>query len=66
MMAIALEMVWNPSDVIGAYPWALHGAVLAAFMVFWAERFAKADGPEDRLRMSFFVLSALAGQWMRR
>ena len=60
MMAIALEMVWNPSDVIGAYPWALHGAVLAAFMVFWAERFAKADGPEDRLRMSFFVLSALA------
>ena len=60
MMAIVLEMVWNPSDVIGAYPWALHGAVLSAFMVFWAERFAKADGPDDRLRMSFFVLSALA------
>ena len=38
----------------------LHGAVLAAFMVFWAERFAKADGPEHRLRMSFFVLSVLA------
>lgn len=60
LMAIVLEMGWHPSDVIGAYSWALHGAVLAAFMVFWAERFAKADGPENRLRVSFFVLAALA------
>jgi uncharacterized membrane protein len=60
LVAMVLEMVWAPSSVIGAYPWALHGAALAAFMVFWAERFAKADGPENRLRMSFFVLSALA------
>jgi uncharacterized membrane protein len=60
LVAMVLEMVWAPSNVIGVYPWALHGAALAAFMVFWAERFAKADGPENRLRMSFFVLSALA------
>jgi uncharacterized membrane protein len=60
MIAMILEMVWTPSNVIGAYPWALHGAALAAFMVFWAERFARVDGPEKRLRMSFFVLSALA------
>ena len=60
LVAMILEMVWAPSNVIGAYPWALHGATLAAFMVFWAERFARADGPEHRLRMSFFVLSALA------
>lgn len=59
-IATVLEMVWAPSNTISAYPWALHGAALAAFMVFWAERFARADGPEDRLRMSFFVLSALA------
>ena len=59
-VAMVLEMVWVPSAVIGAYPWALHAAVMAAFMVFWAERFARADGPDDRLRMSFFVLSALA------
>jgi uncharacterized membrane protein len=58
--APAVAMVWVPSAVIGAYPWALHAAVMAAFMVFWAERFARADGPDDRLRMSFFVLSALA------
>ena len=60
LIAMVLEMIWSPSIVIGAYPWALHGAALAAFMVFWAERFARADGPEHRLRMSFFVLSALA------
>ena len=60
MVAMVLEVVWAPSNVIGAYSWALHAAVMAAFMVFWAERFARADGPDDRLRMSFFVLSALA------
>ena len=59
-VAMVLEMVWVPSAVIGAYHWAMHAAVMAAFMVFWAERFARADGPDDRLRMSFFVLSALA------
>jgi uncharacterized membrane protein len=60
LVAMVLEMGWSPSNVIGAYPWALHGVALAAFMVFWAERFAKADGAEDRLRMSFFVLAALS------
>lgn len=58
-MAIMLEIRWHPAAVIGAYPWALHGAVIAAAMVALAERFARVDGP-DRLRMSFAVLSALA------
>ena len=60
VVALVLEVVRAPSNVIGAYPWALHAVVMAGFMVFWAERFARADGPDDRLRMSFFVLSALA------
>ena len=60
LVAMVLEMGWVPANILGAYPWALHAAMMAAFMVFWAERFARADGPDDRLRMSFFVLSALA------
>lgn len=60
LVAMVLEMGWVPANILGVYPWALHAAVMAAFMVFWAERFARADGPDDRLRMSFFVLSALA------
>lgn len=60
LIAMVLEMIWSRSIVIGAYPWALYGAALAAFMVFWAERLARANGPEHLLRMSFFVLSALA------
>ncbi len=58
-MAIVLEMGWQPSVVIGAYPWALHAAGLAALMVLFAERFARVDG-ENRLRVSFAVMSALA------
>ncbi|MDG1472684.1 MAG: DUF2339 domain-containing protein [Ascidiaceihabitans sp.] len=59
-LAIIVEVTWTPSTVIGAYPWALQGAALAAMMVFWAERFARKDSPEKRLRMSLFVLSALS------
>ncbi|WP_284438377.1 DUF2339 domain-containing protein [Sulfitobacter albidus] len=58
-MAMALEYGWTPSEVIGAYPWALHAAGLAALMVAFAERFARADG-ENRLRASFAVMSALS------
>lgn len=58
-MAIVLEMGWTPADVIGAYPWALHAAVLAVLMVIFAERLARADGA-NRLRVSFAVMSALA------
>jgi uncharacterized membrane protein len=59
-LAIIVEVTWSPSKVIGAYPWALHAAALAALMVFWAERFARRDKPDRRLRMSLFVLSALS------
>lgn len=58
-MAILLEVSWTPAEVIGAYPWALHAAAIAGLMVLLAERFARRDGP-DRLRVSFFVMSALS------
>ncbi|MEH6519709.1 DUF2339 domain-containing protein [Sulfitobacter sp.] len=58
-LAIVLEMGWQPSGVIGPYPWALHAAGLAALMVLFAERFAPVDG-QERLRVSFAVMSALA------
>lgn len=58
-VAILLEVTWRPAEVIGAYPWALHAIVLGAVMVSFALRFARVDG-QDRLRVSFFVLSALA------
>ena len=59
VMAIAIEVTWAPAAVIGAYPWALHGMVMAAVMVALALRFAAVDGV-DRTRTSLFVLSALA------
>ncbi|WP_208347084.1 DUF2339 domain-containing protein [Pseudaestuariivita rosea] len=58
-VAILLEFTWQPAAHIGAYPWALHAVILAAVMVFTAERFAKRDG-DDKLRASFAVLSALS------
>lgn len=58
-MAIVLEMGWQPADVIGAYPWALHAAGLAVLMAIFAERLARVDGVA-RLRVSFAVMSALS------
>ncbi|PUB15599.1 DUF2339 domain-containing protein [Yoonia sediminilitoris] len=59
-IAIVVEAFWHPADTLGPYVWALHAMVIAALMVGMAERFARADGPGDRQRMSFAVLSALA------
>ena len=59
-MAILIEVSWPPAPVIGNYVWALHAMAIAALMVFLAERFSRADGPEDRLRVSMAMLSALA------
>ncbi|MBV2359227.1 DUF2339 domain-containing protein [Thalassococcus sp. CAU 1522] len=60
LAAMVLELAWTPAVVIGPYPWALHAAAVAVLMVFFAERLARVDGPEDRLRMSLPVLSALS------
>lgn len=59
-LAIAMDIFWQPIEVLGSYAWALHAMIIGAVMVGVAERFARADGPEDRNRMSFAVLSALS------
>ena len=59
-VAITIEVFWGPADTLGAYNWALHAMAIGALMVVMAERFARVDGPSDRLRVSFAVLSALA------
>jgi len=60
VLAVIIEVQWQPAHSIGAYPWALHAMVIGAAMVLIAYRFARQDGPEDRSRVSFAVLSALA------
>ena len=57
--AVALELFWAPSLVIGAYPWALHVIILAAVMAFLATRFAAADG-EDKRRAAYATLATLS------
>lgn len=57
--AAGLELFWHPSNVIGAYPWALQVIALAAVMVALALRFAKLDAPDLR-RAAHATLSALS------
>jgi len=59
-IAIAIEVAWTPAPTLGAYVWALHALAIAGMMVGLAERFHRADGQDDRLRMSLAVLSSLA------
>jgi uncharacterized membrane protein len=59
LTALALELCWSPSSVLGAYLWALHVIALAALMVAMALRFARADG-EDMRRAAYATLSALS------
>ncbi|WP_299667379.1 DUF2339 domain-containing protein [uncultured Ruegeria sp.] len=59
VLAIALEVGWQPAEVIGAYAWALHAVALGAMMVVLAERFARVDG-DDRMRPALATLSALS------
>jgi uncharacterized membrane protein len=54
-----LEFLWNPSAVVGVYPWALHVIALAVVMVLTALRFARADG-DDLRRTAHATLSALS------
>ncbi|MCK0096215.1 DUF2339 domain-containing protein [Yoonia sp. F2084L] len=60
VLAIVIEVFWSPITPLGTYTWALHAMAIGAVMVVMAERFARADGPDERQRMSFAVLSALA------
>ncbi len=59
MAAMVLELFWRPSEVLGAYPWALHVIALAALMGFLAGRFASQDATDHR-RAAYAVLSTLS------
>lgn len=60
MVALLLEFLWWPAEVLGAYEWALHVMALAALMMLLALRMAKAMTGEGRqLVTAFFTLAAL-------
>lgn len=59
LTAVGLELFWQPSGVIGAYPWALQVIALAAVLTLLAPRFARADG-SDRRRAAYMTLSVLS------
>jgi uncharacterized membrane protein len=58
IMAMVLEVFWQPALIMGSYGWALHALAIAMVMVAMAERFARVDGARERLSLA--VLSALA------
>lgn len=59
LTAAGLEFFWQPSRVLGAYPWALHVIALAGLMTLLALRYARADGGDLR-RVAYATLSALS------
>ncbi|WP_461306909.1 DUF2339 domain-containing protein, partial [Albidovulum sp.] len=59
LAALALELAWAPSAVLGPFGWALHVLALAALMVALALAFARRDGT-DRRRAAHATLSALS------
>ncbi len=59
-VAIAIELRWAPSYVLGAGQWAIYLAVIAAVMVGLTERFARIDPKEDRSRTALFALSSMS------
>ncbi|WP_425100090.1 DUF2339 domain-containing protein [Tropicibacter sp. S64] len=59
LAGLLLEATRQPADLIGAYPWALHGLALAALMTLMAERLAR-QNPQDKASIALPVLSALA------
>ena len=59
LTAVGLELFWRPSEVVGAYPWALHVIGLAVLLTLMAVRFAQADRPDMR-RAAYMALSVLS------
>lgn len=59
-VAIAIEVFWQPGESFVSYGWALHAIIIAIVMMVMAQRFDKADGAADRLRVSFAALSCIA------
>ena len=60
MVAIVIELQWQPAYVLGAGTWAIYLALIAALMVGLTERFARQDPASDRTRTALFALSSLS------
>ncbi len=58
LVLFGLDQLWHPSEVLGAYVWALHVMAGAALMVVFALRFAARDG-EDHRRPAYATIAAL-------
>lgn len=56
---LALELTWQPTQIIGAWPWAFHALGLSCLMTALAILYDRSDGT-DKLRVSLAVISALA------
>ncbi|MFV0360515.1 DUF2339 domain-containing protein [Tropicimonas sp.] len=59
-VAVAIHLAWPAYLPQPGMAWALHVIALAALMTLLAERWARADGPDDRRRMAYAALSALS------
>lgn len=59
LTAAGLELFWQPSRVLGAFPWAVQVIALAALMTVVALRYAKGDDGDFR-RAAYATLSALS------
>lgn len=58
-VAAALELAWQPAQILRPWPWALHVMALAILMTLLASRYAAIDR-EDRRRTAYATLSALS------
>ncbi len=59
LVAVTFELLWNPSVVLGVYPWALNIIALACGATGLALHFAKLDRDDLRLT-AYATLSALS------
>ena len=55
-----LEFLWDPTQLYGAYPWALAVIAVAALMTLFAERSMRAELPDKALITSLFVVAAVS------
>ncbi|MDH5798061.1 MAG: DUF2339 domain-containing protein, partial [Paracoccaceae bacterium] len=58
LVLILLEVFWSPAEVLGDGYWAGHAMIVAAAMVFFAERTIRLDSG-NRDRTAGFILAAL-------
>lgn len=58
LVLVVLEILWQPSPVLGAGRWAAHAMGIAVAMVLFAGLVGRRDGADKR-RVAYFALAAL-------